>query len=263
MGRTGTHRTRRVVTLTLLRLRPDVGGLARAAARRGLLPPGGDPGYALHAALAALFGAAAPRPFVLREAHDGPELLGYRASPPGEIETLTALPPTGDGADLARSLRPESVAARLMPAAWTPDQRLGFTVRVRPVVRTRPDGRNGPHREHDAFAHLRRSATDAEPMPRRDDIYRDWLARILARDGAAVLESAALIAYRSTRVLRRPVTGEGRRPAVIEGPDATLAGVLAVKNPEVFSRLLARGVGRHCGFGFGMLLLAPPGRPAC
>lgn len=258
MGRAGTHHTRRVVTLTLLRLCPDLGALARAAARRGLLPPGGDPGYALHAALAALFGAAAPRPFALREARNGTELLGYTAAPPGEIETLAALPPTSDGADLARSLKPESVAARSMPATWSSDQRLGFTVRVRPVVRTRPEGRNGPHREHDTFAHLRRSTADAEPMPRREDIYRDWLARILARDAAAALESAALIAYRSTRVLRRPVAGEGRRPAVIEGPDAALAGVLVVKEPEAFSRLLASGVGRHCAFGFGMLLLAPP-----
>lgn len=258
MGRSDAHHTRYAVTLTLLRLHPDLGALVRAAARRGLLPPGGDPGYALHAALAALFGAAAPRPFALHETRDGPELLGYTAAPPGDIQTFATLPPTGDGADLVQSLRPESIAARSMPAAWRPDQRLGFTVRVRPVVRTRPEGRNGPHREHDAFAHLRRRAAGAEAGPRREDVYRDWLARTLTRDGAAIAESSAMIAYRSTHVLRRPVAGEGRRPAVIEGPDAMLAGVLAVKDPEAFSRLLARGVGRHCGFGFGMLLLAPP-----
>jgi CRISPR system Cascade subunit CasE len=264
VGRAGAHRTRRVVSLTLLRLRPDLAGLAQAAARRGLLPPGGDLGYALHAALAALFGAAAPRPFVLRETPDGPELLAYCATPPDELRTLAALPPTGEATDLAEPLRPESAAARSMPATWTPGQRLGFSVRVRPVVRTRPGGRDGPHREHDAFAHLRRRASGAEPLPPREGVYRDWLARILSRDDAATLESSVLIAYRSTRVLRRPLAGEGRRPAVIEGPDATLAGVLAVKDAAAFSRLLARGVGRHCGFGFGMLLLAPPGRrPAC
>ena len=40
-------------------------------------------------------------------------------------------------------------------------------------------------------------------------------------------------------------------------PDATLQGTLAVVDSGAFQALLARGVGRHRAFGFGMLLLRP------
>jgi len=249
-------------TLTLVRLRPDIPALTRAAARRGFLPPGGDPGYALHAALAALLGAAALRPFLLRETREGSELLGYTPAPSEELRALATLPPAGEGADLAEALRPESLEAKAMPSTWRQGQRLRFTLRARPIVRTRPEGRGGPHREHDVFAHVRCRASEGSP-PSREAVYRDWLARCLGRDGAAALESAALIAYRSTRVLRRPANGATRKVAIIEGPDATFAGMLRVGDSEAFGRLLAAGLGRHCGFGFGMLLLSPSGPPPC
>jgi CRISPR system Cascade subunit CasE len=37
-----------------------------------------------------------------------------------------------------------------------------------------------------------------------------------------------------------------------------LRGELTVADPDAFSALLARGVGRHRAFGYGMLLLRPP-----
>ncbi|GHE81823.1 hypothetical protein GCM10019059_44550 [Camelimonas fluminis] len=52
---------------------------------------------------------------------------------------------------------------------------------------------------------------------------------------------------------------KGRR---IEGPDATFHGSLVVTDPEAFTILLARGVGRHRAYGYGMLLLRPPQRQA-
>ncbi|MEE8524028.1 MAG: type I-E CRISPR-associated protein Cas6/Cse3/CasE [Thermoanaerobaculia bacterium] len=50
--------------------------------------------------------------------------------------------------------------------------------------------------------------------------------------------------------------------AVPERPDALLTGTLEVTDPDAFATLLARGVGRHRAFGFGMLLLRPPGSGA-
>jgi CRISPR system Cascade subunit CasE len=43
----------------------------------------------------------------------------------------------------------------------------------------------------------------------------------------------------------------------IERPNAVLEGTLTVGDPDAFARLLARGIGRHRAFGFGMLLLKP------
>ncbi|MFG1478963.1 type I-E CRISPR-associated protein Cas6/Cse3/CasE [Xanthobacter sp. V4C-4] len=37
-----------------------------------------------------------------------------------------------------------------------------------------------------------------------------------------------------------------------------LVGTLSVRDAEAFGVLLARGVGRHRAFGYGMLLLSPP-----
>ena len=41
------------------------------------------------------------------------------------------------------------------------------------------------------------------------------------------------------------------------GPDVVMQGRLRVSDPQAFAQLLARGVGRHRAFGFGMLLLRP------
>jgi CRISPR system Cascade subunit CasE len=95
----------------------------------------------------------------------------------------------------------------------------------------------------------------------REDAYGKWLARELARGSAAQLDVARLVTFRRTRVLRRPTRpGEGRHRVESEGPDAILRGRLRIENGASFAELLGRGLGRHRAFGFGMLLLMPPGR---
>jgi CRISPR system Cascade subunit CasE len=76
------------------------------------------------------------------------------------------------------------------------------------------------------------------------------------------------VSLRRARLARRGAPDEaGRRALTVEGrqgggPDVILAGELTVADAEGFLALLARGVGRHRAFGFGMLLLSPPGREA-
>jgi CRISPR system Cascade subunit CasE len=66
-----------------------------------------------------------------------------------------------------------------------------------------------------------------------------------------------LKAFRLARVSRRTKADEEGPRSLHHamGPDATFTGLLAVGNPEAFAGLLARGIGRHRAFGFGMLLL--------
>jgi CRISPR system Cascade subunit CasE len=43
----------------------------------------------------------------------------------------------------------------------------------------------------------------------------------------------------------------------LDRPQALVKGVLNIADSDAFNRLLARGIGRHRAFGYGMLLLRP------
>ena len=69
--------------------------------------------------------------------------------------------------------------------------------------------------------------------------------------GAHVADSTR---FALPRVGRRDAS---RRLRWVEGPDTVMSGELQTSDPDAFARLLARGIGRHRAFGFGMLLLRP------
>lgn len=57
---------------------------------------------------------------------------------------------------------------------------------------------------------------------------------------------------------RRGRPGRGPRPRVsLTRPAALLQGEMIIQDGDQFQALLARGIGRHRAFGFGMLLLKP------
>lgn len=156
----------------------------------------------------------------------------------------------------------EKIAGKIMPGSWKGGQRLGFDLRMRPVRRLGSD-LNGPiatmraGSEIDAFLleALREypNAPDgmAENGRTREAVYLDWLADRLAPTATLDRTLSRLVKYRRLRAAR-----EKHDP---EGPDATVHGVLTVTSPTDFPTLLARGVGRHKAYGYGMLLLRPPG----
>jgi CRISPR system Cascade subunit CasE len=217
-----------------------------------------DEGAALHNLLGETFGPSALQPFrlmVAPRAQSG-TLYSYAAAD-AEIlrqQALASMTPAQAAVidlDRLRSLpRPADT--------WVVGQRLGFDLRLRPVVRL-ASALTGAD-ESGATLTLRKGAeVDAflaevlrDRTTTREAAYLDWLAARLAP--AAVLERAAshLATFKRTRVQRN-----GRR---IEGPDAVVHGTLTVTDPAAFASLLARGVGRHRSFGYGMLLLRPPQR---
>lgn len=236
------------MTLNLLRLQPDAKALAAWAVRYKVLSPDGDYGYALHGLLSAAFGEQAPQPFRYMGNKQG--LLAYTSE---DLETLRlhasmAVP------DVARALGLDALDARPFPGTWKEGQALGFEVRVRPVIRAK-DGR-----ERDAFLHAAESNPAAESggIAQRALVYSDWLAKQFAADDAAKITQAQMEEFRLTRVLRKTADENGKRKAFpVTGPDAVFKGQLQVGKPDAFARLLARGIGRHRAFGFGMLLLRP------
>jgi len=256
------------VTLHLVRIGVDLHALARFAAARRLSDD--DYGYALHAALAARFGPdAAPRPFrFLPDHRAGPHLLGYTADPAPLLDA-TALPVIDDLIDGIFS----DPKAQAMPATWRAGARYDFEVRVRPVVRfgktvraARGDRAGAWQRgasEMDAYVTACERAVAAGGSTTdidREAVYLDWLTRRLA--AAATIDTATLRAFQRSHARRgtHSAGDSSARTRTVEGPDATLGGTLTVTDSDAFASLLARGIGRHAAFGYGMLLLSPPGR---
>jgi CRISPR system Cascade subunit CasE len=254
------------VTLHLARVAVDHAALHRFAVARRL--DDDDAGYALHAALLARFGDAAPRPFRFLPDHPrGAHLLGY-ASDRDALDDAAALPLADD---LVAAVFTAAPQVQAMPEAWRDGARYAFEVRVRPVVRFGKRARAARETrdawqpragEIDAYvAACERAVAAGEDVTAigREAIYADWLSRRVA--GAATIEHATLRDFRRARTRRSTHARDGsRRTRAVEGPDAVMAGTLCVRDPAAFADLLARGVGRHAGFGFGMLLLAPATR---
>lgn len=234
--------------LNLLRLQPDRTAWAKWAARqrqpRGVL----DEGFVWHGLLQAVFGENAPKPFVDRLPAGSNELIGYAPAPQplSDIEPLAA-----------RAAGLERLRSTSMPSQWQAGRMLSFEVRARPVVRSRHGDKDARPIELDAAVAARRH----DATITREDAYRQWLLRELARGDAAELLTMRLAAFSRTRVARRQGASGERNwsHGNLEGPDAWFRGALKITDAEAFAALLARGIGRHRSFGFGCLLIAPPG----
>jgi CRISPR system Cascade subunit CasE len=213
-----------------------------------------DFGYATHAWLAATVGEMMPKPFRVIENRNGLRLLGYTAQP---VEALAEQAQTFAEPRAFAVADWDAAASKAMPNNWTPGRRLGFEVRVCPVSRA--------ERERDIFlVAIDRAEAEGNPVPERAAVYAHWLARQLKNDRAIKVEPHALRMigfrrFRGQRIAHGAVTSKHRS---VERPDALFSGDFEIDDAEAFARLLARGIGRHRAFGFGMLLLRPAGMGA-
>ena len=238
-------------TLYLLHTQPNPQRLATWAARNRLLDPQGDLGYALHALLHAAFGEHAPQPFRYLDAEKG--LLAYTRLTAAELAQCVALadPDVVAALGLGQTLHHAGMNARPFPTQWAPGHVLGFEVRVRPTIR---EGKTG--RERDAFLSAVEKAGGAELD--RSEVYIQWLRELLVRQGGAELLDAVVTRYQLlgvTRKTQKGGPGDARYSRIVSGPDVVLTGQLRVTDPQSFAQILARGIGRHRAFGFGLLML--------
>lgn len=250
-------------------------------------PREADLGYAVHAALAGLFGEQAPRPFTLPPGggrhgwrlggrdRDVLPILGYAKV---DRERLAAL--AGMARDELREIFDcDALRVKTLPTKWPEGVRLGFELRACPVRRRlakRPFTTNtlGPAhrqvlysqhgREVDAYQlATARAAERRDPVPRRDEVYAAWLGERFAgspdRPPAFSLVSGSLRvqSFRSTRLLRRPHSDNGRSMRWLTRPEVWFSGQIEVADGGRVAESLLTGIGRHSGFGFGMLFLRP------
>ena len=258
------------MTTHLIHVPLDMCKFNRWAGKRGLVRNGSfDAGYAFHILLSATFGKSALQPFRLfaSERRSSAALYGYADVDEAELRrTADAVAPP----DCIDVLDPAGIRSKRMPARFERGRRLGFDLRLRPVRRLRCELANGQigrswrkGAEVDAFllevirkfpsGQADADVAAANAGVTRESVYRDWLSERLG--DAVAVEQCRLAAVKRTRAVR----GDARGP---EGPDAVLHGTFTVSNQETFTGILRNGVGRHRAYGYGMLLLRPPNRPA-
>jgi CRISPR system Cascade subunit CasE len=240
----------------LLRFDPDMRAAALWFNAEQLVPRDQeDDGYAWHALLTATFGARlAPRPFRLQSRRGRPtQLLAYATH---DVNTLRAHAAAFADPRAHAALGVDALAAKPMPH-FAAGRRLGFSLRVRPTVRRDRDGDRRKTAELDA------AIASLGPRPHdpaaRADVYLGWIRRKLA-DAGATVEALRLDGVIGDTALRRgrPDLAGSRALRRVPGHSVTAGGTLSVDNAELFANALARGIGRHRAFGYGMLLLAPP-----
>ena len=249
------------MNLHLIRARIRPQDLARWARDRGWARRGRtdhyDEGATLHHLLVEMFGRGTLQPFRLLVApgERSANLYGYTNC---DAEELRRTAESVGLPDATTVLKPQHIQSKAMPSNWTTNQRLGFDIRLRPVVRQRKPQKT---KEIDAFlAEAQRDHPhDLTGMHRadrnREAVYSDWLANRLK--GIAAIESARIVRFQRSFAVRN-----GR---AVEGPDAVIQGSLTVADPETFNAKLRTGIGRHRAYGYGMILLRPPDKrpPTC
>ena len=251
--------------LNLVRVPIDTNKLARWGAERGWAKHRGraaafDEGRVLHHLVHEALGPGVFQSFrfLVPPRRTNGNLYAYSAF---DAAALCAAAEKHALPDHLKVLSPDRIESKQMPERWRTGQRLGFDLRVRPVRRLgSPLGNFSKGKEIDVFLveALRKHPTATEKVTAksrtREAVYLDWLAEQLAPAAELAPSLSCLTRFRRVRVARG-----GRAP---EGPDATIHGTLIVTDPAAFLTLLARGVGRHRAYGYGMLLLRPPNRPA-
>lgn len=231
--------------LYMVELELDMAALFRFLQPHGLkMNKDQDLGYATHAWLAATFGKRAPKPFRLFHAKRGcpARVLGYTDGGREELAQQAhefALPTALAVCDLEKRFN-----SKLMPGRWDRGRRLGFRVLACPISR-KDDG------EKDVFLRAVERVSKEDVLD-REAIYCDWLRRQL--EAGAKVDHVKLEGFQMLQHYRRGTPG---RAGKLIRPHAELSGVLEVTDEEKFAHALARGVGRHRSFGYGMLLLRP------
>lgn len=239
--------------LYMVELQLDIPALLRFLASQGLDRSGEDDdlGYGVHAWMAAAFGELAPHPWRLFTGRGRPaRVLGYTSHDAAELRQR--LREFADPSVWAVCAQPDAaIASREMPSDWRTGRRLAFEVLGCPVGR-----KAGTRVEKDLFL-IRADEPQAQRL-RRDAVYCEWAREQLERHAAARVTFIRLEGFRLVRQIRKDQgTGGQRSLRRLVRPQALLRGELTVGDPEAFSALLRRGVGRHRAFGYGMLLLRP------
>ena len=237
-----------MVKLYLMRAALDMVNLARYAAEQRH----SDPDRTAHCLIAESFGRERmPKPFVIKTRFTDGELKGtllaYTPLTTSELKSAA-----GQHQKLAHSavMDPSTIVTVGVPDQWSEGQSIQFEVRVRPTKRSSSRDASSPNKEQDIYFRAAANSSRAET-------YCHWLSNLMRRQGGlhAVPDAMTMTQFAMRRVRRQ---NSSKRST---GPDATIVGAGNIVNPDRMMTALTNGIGRHKGYGYGMLLLRPSGDP--
>lgn len=226
---------------------------------------GEDPGYLVHAALRKIWGRLGPQPFLIQQEQS--RVLGYTQADEDQLRQRLKNfhPDTPKDSFLHEVFTLPEICFRPMPLEWENGSRYQFSVYCRPTARL-------GNVESDIWllknycawreAYCNRTFTSSLQNFRKlhkgeiEETYHQWLQRRFAP--AAELQNVIITGSRSSRLTTRGQEDHNGAPVRSKRrsyPETTFTGRLRITNPQAFDRLVRHGVGRHCAFGFGMLLL--------
>ena len=234
--------------------------LAAMARRRKFRVDELDEGYVIHSLLKELWQDKAPTPFTVRNRGRYIEAWGYAPADKSilmeharKLDRHYAVDAIAGGIEAIDS-KPMPILEKRM--------RVGFLLRTCPVVRLSKEKKGnqaGKDIEVDAFL-ARCFSVGKDVEVSREEVYTDWLKKRLAdpgKTGASVLRVAVVGMHRE-RMYRR-TQGVERKAQRLERPDVHFEGDLLIEDGEQFLVFLGHGVGRHRAFGYGALMVVPPG----
>ncbi|MCY4148114.1 MAG: type I-E CRISPR-associated protein Cas6/Cse3/CasE [Gammaproteobacteria bacterium] len=212
-----------------------------------------DEGLALHHLLGECFGRAVLQPFrlMVSRARRQAKVFAYASLDSAALDQTARAVATPDLLDIIDLDRIRSVPRSA--SSWVYGQRLGFDLRVRPVVRlAKTIEHKGKNFRQGAEVDAWLPHVFAGGTTDRESLYLDWLD---ARFGGAVKlerQASKMAQFRRSKIVR------SRR--MTEGPEVVIHGTLSVCDSQSFFGKLKQGIGRHKAYGYGMILLRPPQR---
>ena len=218
-----------------------------------------DLDYIVHCALGELFQQQAPGCYWIEPQREGRtvRVLAYSEVP---LEALHELAKGYASPTVYAIVEWEKSAGKPMPEVFPEGMSLGFEVRVTPTMRlAKPLAPNPPHHrgigkgaELDAYQVARERGDESAT---REGVYEGWLRRRL--EPSCAVQRCAMERFSLAQTLRRGGARSGssgkRASKRVTLPDVIFRGALEVRQGEEFASLLRRGVGRHRGFGYGMM----------
>lgn len=198
-----------------------------------------DRDYALHTLLSSTFGNRIIRNFRLLTPTNPSQSILYAYTDHIQEDLRSTAQAVAEPLMMS-VIEHDTIMTKPMPENWRENQLIGFNIRARPH-----------RRKHHLNIEIPVYPKPSNPH-QRYEAHTAWMAEKLRQSNTVSPQMIAITSQAETHALRHPTA----RP--VFGTDVIFQGNMTITDPEAFNELLAKGIGRHKAYGYGMVLLAPP-----